>query len=172
MAVFKRQALDKMDQRKAHAGRHKVLLVDDKESNRLVMAAVLKPHFDLIEADDGESAVSLIRGLDEPDQLACIVSDYRMPNLNGVGLFEQARTLVPHASRIIVTGYIDIDALIDSINRAHIDHFIVKPFDAADFLTTVKEAVARFDSHQRHAAYVAELEAIAARHAPTAPGAP
>lgn len=166
MAVFKRQALDKLDQRKAQAARHKVMLVDDKESNRMVMAAVLKPHFDLLEADDGSTAAEQIAAMPDREQLACIVSDYRMPNLNGVGLFEKVRPLVPNAARIIVTGYIDIDALIDSINRAHIDHFIVKPFDAADFLATVKESVARFEAQQRHAAYVADLEAAVGTQAP------
>jgi len=132
-----------------------------------VMAAILRPHYRVLEASDGQEALALVQGLPEPQALACVISDHRMPRLTGVELFEQLHPLLPDAARVIVTGYIDVDAVVDAINKAEVFKFIVKPFDAQDFLATVKLAVDRFDAQQeqsrRQAGLAAENRALQAR---------
>lgn len=106
----------------------------------------------------------MLRGMDDAQQVACIVSDHRMPRMTGVELFEQLQPLLPNAVRIIVTGYIDVDAVVDAINKAEVYKFIVKPFDAGEFLAMVRRAVDKFDQEQnRHAGLLAENRALQAR---------
>ncbi|MBC3920534.1 response regulator [Undibacterium sp. CY18W] len=125
--------------------RYSVLIVDDKESNLSVMASVLRDHFHVLEARDGLEAVGIINSIGTADKLACIVSDYRMPRMGGVELFIEAKRLVPLTSRIMVSGYIDVDAVIDSINLGGICKFIVKPYDSQQLLDAVNFAVQQFE---------------------------
>lgn len=159
MAIFKKERLAQIERdAPAAAQQHTVLIVDDKDANVSVMAAVLRPHFHLIEARDGLEALSLIDALEAPEQLACVISDHRMPKMTGVELFERVATLLPQARRILVTGFMDMDALVDAINKAAVYKFVAKPFDAADFLLTVRCAVAAFEAERSLADYHHALE--------------
>jgi response regulator RpfG family c-di-GMP phosphodiesterase len=149
MSIFKAENLAQADHRAAmQQPRHSVLVVDDVRANASVMAAILRPHFNLLEAHDGEQALALIDALPATEPLACVISDYRMPRMSGVQLFEALRKISPHTRRVMVTGYMDMDALVDAINRAEIYRFVAKPFDATDFLLTVRCAVAAFETVQ------------------------
>jgi response regulator RpfG family c-di-GMP phosphodiesterase len=155
MAIFKTENLSLLGADPA-AARPSVMIVDDMDANVSVMATILRPHFDVIEAHDGQEALRLIEALSPAQTLSCIISDHRMPGMSGVQLFERVLRLLPHTRRILVTGYLDIDAIIDAVNKAQIYRFVAKPFDAGDFLLTVRCAVASHAaSAQRHACHAA-----------------
>ncbi|HEY5799409.1 MAG TPA: response regulator [Burkholderiaceae bacterium] len=159
MSKFSKEALDRLEAAKTPAAeRETVLLVDDKDANLSVMAAILRPHFNLLEARDGEEAYNLIASYDKREELACIVSDHRMPRMTGVELLEKVVPLLPQTRRIIVTGYIDLDAAIDAINKSEVSKFIIKPFEAADFLEKVQAAVAGFRDDRALARQYAAME--------------
>ena len=159
MALFKKELLAQIERDAVPAAsQHTVMIVDDKDANVSVMAAVLRPYFNLIEAHDGPEALSLIEALEEPEKLACVISDHRMPKMTGVELFERVATLLPQTRRILVTGFMDMDALVDAINKAAVYKFVAKPFDAADFLLNVRCAVAAFDAERSMAEYHRDLE--------------
>lgn len=160
MAVFSKQKLIQVEAAQAaqQGPRDKVMVVDDEESNRKVMAAILRPYYDLIEAKDGQEALQLIADMPDPETIACIVSDHRMPGLTGVELFVRVLPILPKTVRIIVTGFTDVDAIVDSINRAEIYRFILKPFDANDFLLTVRRAIEAVKLQRQLDAYHLGLE--------------
>ncbi len=161
MALFKPANLAQISARSGNlpsAERHIILLVDDEEANRRVLASLLAPRYEIMQAADGLQAWNLIRSLPNPERLACIVSDQRMPGMTGVELLQKACEEYPATVRIIVTGYSDIDAIIDSINKADIFRFIIKPLDSNDFLMTIKRAVESFDMQSRIAAHQRDLE--------------
>jgi response regulator RpfG family c-di-GMP phosphodiesterase len=149
------------------ANRPSVMIVDDMDANVSVMATILRPHFHVIEAGNGPEALALAEAVRAPQALACIISDHRMPRMSGVQLFERMQRLLPDARRILVTGYLDIDAIIDAINKGKIYHFVAKPFDAPEFLLTVRCAVASFQAAVQRQAWHAAL----AEMAPAAPPA-
>lgn len=159
MSVFNKKTLEKINASTPKPNEeYVVMLVDDKESNIAVMAAILRPYFNLLEANDGREAIRLVEEMERPETLACIVSDHRMPKMTGVELFEQIVSKLPHTNRILVTGYLDIDAIIDAINKGRVNKFIAKPFEASDFLLTVRIAVASFEGRRRLEEYYVELE--------------
>lgn len=163
--MFSSQKLSQVEAQEAAAGTgHTVMIVDDKSANLAVMAAILRPHYRVLEANDGQEALTMLQDMEHPESVACVISDHRMPRLTGVELFEQLQPLIPNTVRVIVTGYIDVDAVVDAINKAEVYRFIVKPFDAKEFLAIVKGAVDKFDEQQqRHAGLLAENRALLAR---------
>jgi CheY-like chemotaxis protein len=123
--------------------RQSILIVDDNDPNLSVMASLLRPLYQIREARDGEEALMIIRSLDETEQghLACIISDYRMPRMNGVDFFVKVRELTEATPRIMVTGYIDFDAVVDAINLGGVSKLLVKPYDASDLLESVNDVI-------------------------------
>src|SRR5215211_2811716 len=63
------------------------------------------------------------------DQVAVLLADYRMPQLNGIEFLEQAMDLFPLARRVLLTAYADTDAAIEAINVVDLDHYLLKPWD-------------------------------------------
>lgn len=87
---------------------------------------------------------------------ALVLSDYRMPGVNGVQLLTRLRELQPLAGRLILSGEIDREALSAAINEAHIHHFLVKPWDDDHLAEVLLQAL-----HARQQR--AETEALAAQ---------
>ncbi len=159
MALFKKNKLEQIEaSAMLNPHRPAVLLVDDEEANLRVMSAILSPFYHTYCATGGQQALELLASLDNQNELACIISDQRMPGITGVELLQQSLHIVPEANRIIVTGFSDINAIIDSINKAEIYRYIVKPFDTNDFVLTIQRAVETFAMKKQLQTFHRELE--------------
>ncbi|MEN9866444.1 MAG: hypothetical protein RL748_2034, partial [Pseudomonadota bacterium] len=134
-----------------------VLLVDDEPDNLNVLRSILGNRYNILQASDGQEALDMVRAMPNPEQLTLVVSDQRMPRLTGVQLCEQLCAISPNTMRIIVTGYIDIDAIVDSVNRANIYKFVIKPFDRDEFELTVQRAIEAYEMKRKFDAYVQNL---------------
>ncbi len=125
-----------------------ILVVDDEENilrsiKRLLMSegSFGEENLEVITAASGEKALQVLS--DNPD-IALIVSDQRMPGLSGVDLLEQAKAITPNALRILLTGYADIKASIDAINRGGAYRYITKPWKDDELVQIIKEALERY----------------------------
>ncbi|GAA0945432.1 FAD-dependent oxidoreductase [Nonomuraea longicatena] len=78
-------------------------------------------------ADQGMAAVREMRL--RGDDVAAILADYRMPQMNGVQFLEAAMDMYPYARRVLLTAYADTDAAIQAINVVDLDHYLLKPWD-------------------------------------------
>ena len=111
-----------------------LLVVDDDPQ---VLAAVrrdlrsrYRESYMVIGASSGEEALTTMRELKaRGDQLSLVISDQRMPGLQGTDVLGQSRDIYPMARRVMLTAYSDIDAAIKAINVAHLDHYLSKPWD-------------------------------------------
>ncbi len=63
------------------------------------------------------------------ENIALLLSDQRMPEMEGVDFLERAMTLYPEAKRILLTAYSDTDAAIKAINDVNLDYYLMKPWD-------------------------------------------
>lgn len=70
-----------------------------------------------------------------------VISDYHMPEMDGVSFLEKLRALQPDAARLILSGYADLKALIAAINRAEIYRFVGKPWNDHDLALTIRQAL-------------------------------
>ena len=111
-----------------------LIVVDDDPQ---VLAAVrrdlrsrYRESYTVISASSGEEALSTVRELkSRGDELAMVISDQRMPGLQGTDVLARSRETYPTARRVLLTAYSDIDAAIKAINVAHLDHYLSKPWD-------------------------------------------
>lgn len=158
MGVFSQKKLHDLRSREETTKRHTIMIVDDEEANLKVLSSVLGQSYNLIKALDGQEAYEKIQEMDDPSAISLVISDQRMPRMTGVELFEKIGTLLPKTIRIIVTGYVDVESIIDSINKANIYKFILKPFDRRDLQLTVQRAIESYELQYRLDGYVKTLE--------------
>ncbi len=158
MSLFKPERLAQMQQSAASTPRHSVMIVDDEEGNLRVLRAMLGDRFRVLDATDGTQALRRLLSLQPSDIPAVILSDQRMPHMTGIELFEHLCDSMPDPIRIIITGFVDVGAIVDAINRAGIYKFVVKPFDHHELMLTVDRAVEAFEMRQQIKHHVAELE--------------
>ena len=112
-----------------------VLLVVDDDPQ--VLAAVrrdlrarYRESYVVVSASSGEEALATIRELKaRGDALALVISDQRMPGIQGTEVLARSREVYPLARRVMLTAYSDIDAAIKAINEARLDHYLAKPWD-------------------------------------------
>lgn len=111
-----------------------ILVVDDDAQ---VLAAVrrdlrgrYRDAYAIVSAASGEEALATVGELKaRGDALALIISDQRMPGIQGTEVLARSREAYPIARRVMLTAYSDIDAAIKAINEAHLDHYLSKPWD-------------------------------------------
>jgi diguanylate cyclase (GGDEF)-like protein len=129
--------------------RVRIMLVDDEPANLLALSALLGEDYDILTADDGEAAYQALLSMHDRDGIALVISDQRMPRLTGTELLERLKALMPQTLRIVLTGYSDLQAILDALNRAEIYRYVSKPVDRDDMLLTVKRAVEAYQLRQR-----------------------
>lgn len=112
---------------------HTVLFVDD-EPNVVQSLSLLFDDYNVLTATSGEEALKHFRTGSPPD---VIVSDQRMPMMTGVELLQRVKEISPYTVRILLTGYSDLDAIIDSVNAGEIFRYINKPWNSAKLKDTV-----------------------------------
>jgi len=114
----------------------KVLYVDDEENNLIAFKASFRFDYQIRLANTPEEALQILA----QDDIHVILSDYRMPFMTGVELFEKIAEQYPKPMRILLTAYADIESLIEAVNRGHIFRYIKKPWQEADIKTAIEEA--------------------------------
>lgn len=134
----------------------RILFVDDEVN---VLKALernfLEYDYEIITAPSGREGLEVLAGT-APVQI--VVSDYRMPGMNGVDFLQEVRKRWPDTVRIVLSGYADITAVISAINEGGIYHFISKPWDDGDLKVTIANAVERFQLNKEKAELAEELK--------------
>jgi response regulator RpfG family c-di-GMP phosphodiesterase len=119
-----------------------ILVVDDDEAVLESLAEQLRCEgYEVVASATTERAQELLRSR----PFAVVISDQKMPGMLGTELLAEAKRLQPHSSRILITGILSADTVIDAINQGEIFRFLAKPWLRAELLATVNNAVARND---------------------------
>jgi len=118
-----------------------ILLVDDEE---MVLTALrsfleLETSYRILTSTSPEAALELVRN----DTVDVIVADFMMPKMDGIEFLRRARDLRPHATRILLTGYADVQNAIRAINEAGLYHYLEKPWDNDKLKLVVRNGVER-----------------------------
>jgi response regulator RpfG family c-di-GMP phosphodiesterase len=121
-------------------GRHetpKVLIVDDETEVLHSLADLLRKDFHIFATSDiNEAQIS-------HDMFSLVISDQRMPVLTGAEFLARVAKISPDTARILLTGYADLDAIIEAVNQGQIVQYITKPWDAVKLLEMLKPIAER-----------------------------
>jgi DNA-binding NtrC family response regulator len=146
----------------------KILFVDDEPFILQSLAMLFELDYEVFTASSGEEALKLIKQHD----FKVIISDQRMPGMQGVDLLKEAKLLAPHAMRILLTGYSDLDAVINSVNVGEIFRYVNKPWKSDRLKETVSVACRAFDAMKHATAAQQTTVFVSSKSAPDAvPGA-
>lgn len=115
----------------------KILYIDDEMNNLIGFKATFRIDYNLLIANNTAEALEHLKK--HPD-IRIIFCDQRMPDKTGVQFFEEIRSDYPLPIRMLLTGYADIESVIDAINRGNIFRYIKKPWTDADIITSIDEA--------------------------------
>ncbi|MBK8699183.1 MAG: histidine kinase [Saprospiraceae bacterium] len=101
-----------------------ILYLDDEEDNLIAFKAVFRRYFQVYVATDAATALHILKEA----SIDLIISDQRMPGISGVEFLETCHAQYPEVLRIILTGYSDMQAVVDAINKGKIYHYVTKPW--------------------------------------------
>ena len=119
-----------------------IMLVDDEENILHALKRLLMDEdFDIETATSGEAALERLTTL---ENVGVIVSDQRMPGMTGALFLGKSQEIVPHAQRILLTGYSDINATIEAINKGGAGRYISKPWDDDELIQAIHDAVSLY----------------------------
>ncbi|MBK6542698.1 MAG: response regulator [Flavobacteriales bacterium] len=116
--------------------RIKVLYLDDEEGNLVAFRANFRRDLDVFTATTAEEALALL----DREHIPVVISDQRMPLVTGVDFLAQVKQRHPNTIRMLLTGYADIQAVIDAVNKGRIYAYVTKPWDASDLLLRIQQA--------------------------------
>ena len=120
-------------------------MIDDEINFLKLLNSVLSERGYLtILASSGNEALEKLK---KENDIAVILSDHRMPGMNGVELLEKAKELIPLTPRIIMTAYQNAEMMEDSINKAEVFRFITKPVQIDNLLEVINAAVQRYHNN-------------------------
>lgn len=117
---------------------HKILVVDDESANLQKLRRTFINRYPVLAASSGREALDLVK---KENDIAVIVADQRMPDMTGVELLRSTLESLPNAIRIILTGFTDVDVLMEAINSCKVYRYIVKPWDPPDLLMAVERGL-------------------------------
>ncbi len=118
-----------------------ILLVDDDRLVRLALEETLKREgYLVLTAANGEEAIAHLKS----QEVAVILCDQRLPGLSGIDVLKQAQEIQPRAIRLLLTGYGDLETVLQAINVGKVSQFLLKPWDERLLMQTVATACEQY----------------------------
>ena len=131
-----------------------VLYVDDEENNLSSFKATFRRDFNVFTALSGEEGLQII----QKEEINVIITDQRMPEMTGVEFLQEVIKVNPEPMRVLLTGYTDIQAVIDAINKGQIFYYLTKPWDEHQLRTVIINAHEIYNLRRQNKKLVHDLE--------------
>ncbi|MEH2423831.1 MAG: response regulator [Nostoc sp.] len=129
----------------------KILVVDDEPDNLDLLYRTFYRDYKVLRATSGPAALDLLA---QEGEIAVIISDQRMPMMSGTEFLSLTATQYPDIIRIILTGYTDVEDLVEAINAGKVFKYVTKPWEAEELKVVVRQAL---DTHNVLKARTREL---------------
>jgi len=126
----------------------KLLIVDDEVANLRLLERLFSPTFTCLTASSGVEAIRLI----ELHDIAILITDQRMPMMTGLELLNRTAAVRPHMVRILLTGYTDVEALVEALNSGLVYMYITKPWNNEDLKLRVNRASEHYLNNRKRQA--------------------
>ncbi|ASU36457.1 response regulator [Mucilaginibacter xinganensis] len=117
-----------------------VLYVDDEDNNLFSLKATFRIKYNVLTAVSGDAALEILDTI----KVHIIITDQRMPGMTGVAFLEKVLEKYPDPMRILLTGYADMEAVVDAVNKGKIFHYLAKPWNEEELDLTIQSAYAKY----------------------------
>ncbi|MGE0761715.1 MAG: response regulator [Bdellovibrionales bacterium] len=121
--------------------KHTILCVDDESDNVDALERLLRKKYRVLKATSAAEGLDLLK----TENVSLIISDQRMPKMTGVQFLAKTVKSHPETIRILLTGYTDVESVIDAINSGQIYKYVTKPWDPVDLANTIDKAIEKFE---------------------------
>jgi CheY-like chemotaxis protein len=126
----------------------KMLVVDDEPDNLDLLYRTFRRSFQVLKAESGMAALEILA---TEGEVAVIISDQRMPEMKGTEFLSKTVPQFPDTVRIILTGFTDVEDLVDAINSGQVYKYITKPWDPNELKTVVQRAAETYNLYKQRA---------------------
>jgi DNA-binding NtrC family response regulator len=124
---------------------YKILIVDDEPANLRSLTRLFREQYQVLAASSGAEALELL----EQHDVALLITDQRMPGMTGIELLKNTFALRPRMVSMILTGYTDVEALVEAINCGQVYRYIAKPWNNDELRLTVQRALEHFETNKK-----------------------
>lgn len=121
-----------------------ILFIDDEENNLISFKAVFRLKYHVVTAINAADALQIL----ETEPVEIIITDQRMPSMTGSEFLEKVLEKYPDPMRILLTGYSDISAVIEAVNKGKVFHYLTKPWNEEELDSTIQKAFAKYQENQ------------------------
>lgn len=137
----------------------KLLIVDDESANLRLLERLFRHEYVCLTASSGGEAIDVLH----QHEVAVIITDQRMPQMTGIELLKKSAEHRPHMVRILLTGYTDLEALVEAVNCGLVYMYVSKPWNNDDLKLRVSRAVEHYENNKRQHSLAASNERLAAQ---------
>lgn len=134
--------------------RYKILIVDDEPDNLQLLYRTLRRDYDVTKAQGPLEALDILK----ENQFNCILSDHKMPDMDGVEFLKRTYDMYPDTIRLLVTAYSDVEILMNAINYAKIYRYIKKPYSPEELLHIVQLALEYYQLKEDNKKLIVDLK--------------
>jgi adenylate cyclase len=131
-----------------------ILYVDDEAHNLTSFVATFRREYQIYTATNGNDALEIMRN----NEVKLVITDQRMPEMTGIQLLEKIGPEFPDSIRMILTGFSDIEVIIEAINSGRVFRYITKPWDENELRMTIENAHQLFDLQTRNRSLMQEIQ--------------
>jgi DNA-binding NtrC family response regulator len=136
-----------------------ILVVDDEGEILYSLRGLLRKEYDFHTAQGGYEALRVL----ERTPVQVVMADQRMPEMTGVDFLAQVRVRYPEVTRLLLTGYADLPAVIAAINQGQVFRYVTKPWDAEALRLLLREAVGRHEQMAERRRLMSDVTAYLGR---------
>ena len=125
---------------------HPILYIDDEEDNLTVFYSTFRRHYKVHVATSGQEGLEILK----KHNIHLVIADQRMPKMTGTEFLEKIIPEYPDCFRMILTGYSDVEAIIQAINKGRVYSYVTKPWARDDLKITIDHALETFNLKQQN----------------------
>lgn len=138
--------------------RQTILLVDDEENNLQLLKRTLRGSYNIVTATNGLEALDIVK--QEGENISLIISDQKMPQMQGTEFLKQVSDIQPDIVKILLTGHSDTEIIVQSINECQLYQYILKPFEPEELKVSIKNGLKKYELSAHKALILKDLKEL------------
>lgn len=135
-----------------------ILLVDDEINNLQLLKRTFHKKYNILTAPNGLEGLKIFE--ENKDKISLIVSDHKMPVMEGTEFLQKVNEMAPDVIKILLTGFADVEILTDAVNKCNLFQYVLKPFEPEELSNIVEVGINKFNLTSSKSAILKDLKEL------------